>query len=420
MIRPLSVKKTVAILSLCAVAALLNCGYNMASGVETGNPDVSACASTMANEAFLALHTENNWQPSSHLNNAAAADSMQNVTLVFSPPATGLGKKASTLSDTSFFSDSTLIIYDTLVFYDTVIKKDTLFVRDTVPVSDTISTTRPASGDTTTVDVAWKKGSIVICDTVVITDTLVQKHAKAVIRIIRKTNGEKLLYAVAETLWIRGASNSIVTSDIPQQRAPMQWELSNVDYKAAPAFAVSYQFVSAAPIIDTVSVPAKAGSCVINARRLFLSQSTIAGGIVLSRISYSEADSTLGIIRFFPAPADTAESLSVVYKVDVGANVSSGSDDRLLGIFRGVTFRPVSKYKRLNLHISPDLQSMTSGGPASGSASITLTNKNGVCTVFYGIVDKTHGLLGTITEAGEKYQVSVGTDGKTNVERIEQ
>jgi hypothetical protein len=133
---------------------------------------------------------------------------------------------------------------------------------------------------------------------------------------------------------------------------------------------------------------------------MFLSRSTIAGVTVLSRIAYSEADSTLGIFTFYPGAADTAESLSVAYKVDIGKNFSSGSDDRLLGISRSVSYKPLSQFRRISLYISPDPLAMTAGEPSSGFASIMLTNDRGASAAFYGVADTANGLIGTMTQAG--------------------
>jgi hypothetical protein len=402
-----------ALLPLCAALWLCRCSFNTASGTETGNPDITACAKAMAKEALAALHTGNDWQPSTYLDSAAIADSMQNV-----PLPSGLGKRAAALADTSPFMDSALIIYDTVVFFDTIITKDTTYVRDTIPVADTLSKTLPAAGDTVTVDVACKKGSIVICDTAVITDTLLQQRAKAVIRIIRKSDGQQLLYAVVDTLWLQGSADTTRTGITSLPVLAPQWELADVAYSPGVAARVSYMFITVAPPADTVSVPANAGNCLINARQMFLSRSTIAGTTVLSRIAYSETDSMLGIITFYPSAADTAESLTVAYKVDIGKNFSSGADDRLLGISRGVYYRPLSQYRRLILHISPDPQSMTGSEPSSGLASITLTNASGASAAFYGVADRANGLIGTITQSGATYQVSVGIDGKTSVVKI--
>jgi hypothetical protein len=408
-----------AILPLCAALWLCRCSINVASGTETGNPDITACAKAMAKEALAALHTKNEWQPSSYLDSAALADSMQNVPLTSIAAAGGLSKRAATLADTSPFLDSALIIYDTVVFFDTIIKKDTTFVRDTIPVADTLSKTLPAAGDTVTVDVACKKGSIVICDTAVITDTLLQQRAKAVIRIIRKSDGQQLLYAVTDTLWLKNATDTTKAGTISNPAPAPQWELANVAYIPGIALKVNYMFVSLPPLSDTVSVPANAGNCLINTRRMFLSRSTIAGVTVLSRIAYSEADSTLGISTFYPGAADTAESLSVAYKVDIGKNFSSATDDRLLGISRSVSYKPLSQFRRISLHISPDPLAMTGTEPSSGLASITLTNARGASAAFYGVADSANGLIGTMTQAGATYQVSVGVDGKTSVVKID-
>lgn len=409
----------VAILPLCAALWLCRCSFNVASGTETGNPDIAVCAKAMAKEALAALHTKNEWQPSSYLDSAAAADSTQNVPLTSLAAAGGFAKRTAILADTSPFLDSALIIYDTVVFFDTIIKKDTTFVRDTIPVADTLLKTRPAAGDTVTVDVACKKGSIVICDTAVITDTLLQQRAKAVIRIIRKSDGQQLLYAVVDTLWLPGATDTIRTGVISLTAPAPQWVLADVAYTPGMAAKINYMFVSGVPPVDTMSVPANAGNCVINARQMFLSRSTIAGVTVLSRIAYSEADSTLGIITFYPGAADTAESLTVAYKVDIGKNFSSAGDDRLLGISRSVSYKPLSQYRRISLHISPDPQAMTGSEPSSGLASITLTNDHGASAAFYGVADSANGLVGTITQSGTTYQVSVGVDGKTSVVRID-
>jgi hypothetical protein len=176
--------------------------------------------------------------------------------------------------------------------------------------------------------------------------------------------------------------------------------------------------VSAAPVADTVLLPAQNRNCILSARRLFLSQNTVAGATTLSQVSFSDADSTLGIITFYPGAADTAESLSVSYKIDIGRNLSSAGDDRLLGISRSVLRRPLSPYRRISLHISPDPQSMTGIEPALGLASITLTNDSGATASFYGVADTANGLTGVITRSGTRYQVSVGVNGKTSVAEI--
>jgi hypothetical protein len=342
---------------------------------------------------------------------------MQNVPLN-SPAAAGFAKRAAVLADTSPFLDSALIIYDTVVFYDTVIKKDTAIVRDTIPVADTLSKTQPAAGDTVTVDIACKRGSIVICDTAVITDTLLRQRAKAVIRIIRTSDGQQLLYAVTDTLWLKGATDTTTIGMISSLAPATRWKLANVLYTPGTAAGVNYMFVSMPLPADTVSIPANAGNCLINARQMFLSRSTVAGATVLSRIAYSEADSTLGITTFYPGSADTAESLFVAYKVDIGKNFSSAGDDRLLGISHRVAYRPLSQFRRISLRISPDPQAMRGSEPMSGLASITLTNADGTSAAFYGLVDFANGLIGTITRAGTAYQVSVGIDGTTSVVKI--
>ncbi|HUI92958.1 MAG TPA: hypothetical protein VLX68_11985 [Chitinivibrionales bacterium] len=407
-----------ALLALWAALWLCRCSVNIASGTETGNPDITACAQAMAKEALAALHTKNLWQPSAYLDSAAAADTVQNVPLASAPA--GLSKRSAALADTAPVNDSSLIIYDTVTFYDTVFNRDTSYIRDTIMVADTVSRPLPAAGDTAVVNVTVRKGSIVICDTAVIADTVLQKRAKVVVRVVRQSDGAQLLYAVTDTLWLAADSggSSIKGNPAPVVPAP-QWTLANVAYTSAANTAqVDYLFVSAVPVTDTVSLPAHDRNCIMSARPLFVSRSTAAGATTLSRVYFSEPDSTLGIVTFYPGVADTAESLTVAYKVDIGKNLSSAGDDRLLAISRSVVYRSLSPYRSISIRISPDPQTMTGVEPAVGLASITLTNANGASAAFYGVADTANGLTGVITRNGSRYQVSVGIDGKTSVVEI--
>jgi hypothetical protein len=397
----------------CTLLALVSgCSTNIASGTETGNPDISACAKKIAAEALQALETGNGWQPSTYLDSSQAADTATNIPLV--QPA-GLAKQAQATSDTMSLGDSLVVVYDTVYFYDTTIRKDTNYVYDTLAIADTVAKTLPSSGDTLMTERTCKKGFIVICDTAVIIDTLLQSRARVVVKILKNPNGKQVLYAVADTLWITGDTTRAATIGVVA--SPPRWELSDIVYQKSGNPAPVYLFVST-PAMDTVSVPAHARNWLVNARQVFVSSQKTVGASVVQWVSFTMNDSTLRLGRYYPFAADTVESLTTAYKVDIGQNISSAADDRLLCITRGVSYRPLSGIKHIALRITPDANAMTDGEPSSGSVFLSLTKSNGGGGTFYGAVSKANGLVGTYTQNGVDYQIAVPGNGAILVTRV--
>jgi hypothetical protein len=410
--------RTFAILMLvwfCTLLALVpGCSTNIASGTETGNPDIRACANEMAAEALAALETGNGWQPSTYLDSSQAADTATNAPLL-SAASSGLAKQARAASDTMSLSDSLFVVYDTVYLYDTTIRKDTNYVYDTLPIADTLAKTLPLSGDTLTTERTCKKGFIVICDTAVITDTLLQSRASVVVKILKYPDGKQVLYAVADTLWITGDTTRAATNGMVA--SPPLWELSDIVYQKSGNQVPVYLFVST-PLMDTVSVPAHAGNWLVNARQVFVSSQKTVGTSVVEWVSFTMNDSTLRLGRYYPFAADTVESLTTAYKVDIGQNISSAADDRLLWIARGVSYRPLSGIKHIALRITPDAGAMTGGEPSSGSVSLSLTKSNGGGGTFYGAVSRAAGLVGTYTQGGVDYQIAVPGNGAVLVTKV--
>ena len=165
------------------------------AGTETGNPDISACLSTV----FLQLDSVSQWNPAAYL---VEGEEQLNPGRVNTLPSSGilLAKQIAsdtTLSDTVELKDAAVITTyeDTIVIVDKVISLDTVVI-DTV-ISDTIVTVLDDQGGVSLlINELIRYDTLYISDTTIMLDTFIIQQNEATPGFPASGEGRNINYQI--------------------------------------------------------------------------------------------------------------------------------------------------------------------------------------------------------------------------------
>jgi hypothetical protein len=404
---------------------LSGCGpTRLVGGTETQNPEVVACVKKLAGAAFDAADTGNKWRPTSYLKDSSAGASLGkkarragDSSLVLSVVET------AKRSDTTIMGDSIMIIYDTTFIKSIEKRFDTVIVDSTRFFIDTMTDTARFvvnGGSRVSISVWLAADSIIIKDTVIVTDTVDQRSLR-VTKTVKRLQMENALPSIIDSTTTKRinldtfsnkTSMDVLSGASTNSPAP-SWELNGIVYSPINV-PLSYRVVSV-PTRDTMVVSPSMGALRIRTNDLFLSSKLFDNDFLVQTVTFKANDSLLSIGRFNPSALDTVESITTDYSVDIGADKFSGADDRLLGIERRFSYR-LGAFHYCDVRLSPDQARASDAAKKIYSGMISMTIiKDDKTGVFSGVVDSNKRLIGVYEYDGKKYQVSCDSAYKTYI-----
>ncbi len=162
------------IVAIFSLSFLCTNSVGPVSGVETGNPSVTACART----ALSLLNDNSAWRPETYL--VSGKNQLDPGTILPTQPSVSLAKRSSSADTGSSTSSEKSIILQRV---DTIINVSKVFVNDTITktVSESDTSTRSdkvTTGTDSTTIIAEKliTTRIVVIDTIIVYDTFTITH----------------------------------------------------------------------------------------------------------------------------------------------------------------------------------------------------------------------------------------------------
>ncbi|HEX2955672.1 MAG TPA: hypothetical protein VHO70_02500, partial [Chitinispirillaceae bacterium] len=162
------------IIAILSLSFLCTNGTGPVSGIETGNPVMTACART----ALSLLDDNSSWQPATYL--VSGKEQLDPNSILSTQPSTSLSKRSASTDTSSSTSREKIIILQRV---DTIINVSKVFINDTITktISRSDTTTQsekltPEADSTRIIAEKLVTTKIMVVDTVTVYDTFTVMH----------------------------------------------------------------------------------------------------------------------------------------------------------------------------------------------------------------------------------------------------